>query len=299
MDQPRISIVTPSYNQGEFLEDTILSVKNQSYSNVEHLVIDGGSDDNTQNILEKYENKYNLTWISEPDDGQSDAINKGFQRASGDIIAWINSDDVYFDVNTFNRVARYFANYSEDIIYGDLVHINKNSKIEAVDPHPQFDRSKLFYRVLLGQPATFFRKKVVKRNKVRTDLHYCMDYEYWLRLSQKYDFRHVDDILSGFRVYPEQKSQDSDSMFNEFNQMISNYERPTQHPYNIAFENGVTELRRWVRSLFLIRQLHNNPPQLAFDGSYATRKSMILNIPPDMDDVIKVWYRLREKKESN
>lgn len=298
MSKPLVSIVTPSYNQGEFLEDTILSVKNQSYPEVEHLVIDGGSDDNTIDILEKYEGEYQLEWVSEPDEGQSDAINKGFDKANGDIVAWLNSDDVYFDVDVLSRVVRYFDKYSEDVLYGDLVHIDENSTIQAVDPHPRFDKSKLFYRILIGQPATFFRQDVIKNNSIRTDLHYCMDYEYWLRISQKHTFRHISDLFSGFRVYPDQKSQNKHDTSVEFKQIASNYNYPEQNSLAVAADNAYTELHRWTRSLHLIRELHHDPPQLAFDGSVGSKKSMLLNIFPDIDDMIKVWRRFRTDGQS-
>lgn len=293
MNEPLVSIVTPSYNQGEFLEDTILSVKNQTYPKVEHLVIDGGSDDNTVDILERYEDQYQLQWVSEPDEGQSDAINKGYNKAKGDIVAWLNSDDVYFDTGVLRRVVQYFDKYSEDILYGDLVHIDENSTIQAVDPHPRFDKSKLFYRVLLGQPATFFRKEVIKTNPVRTDLHYCMDHEYWLRLSQHYNFRHISDIFSGFRVYPDQKSQNQEASSEEFRRVASDYDFPEQNSFKVAVNNAYTELRRWVRSLYLIRQLRRNPPELAFDGSVGSTGSMLFNIFPDLTDLISVWRRFR------
>ena len=103
-DLPLVSIVTPSYNQGKFIEDTILSVKNQSYPNIEHIVVDAGSTDGTLKILRKYEKEYNLKWVSEPDEGQSDAVNKGFEMAKGEIVDWINSDDVYFDTMTISYV---------------------------------------------------------------------------------------------------------------------------------------------------------------------------------------------------
>lgn len=299
MDKPLISIITPSYNQGEFLEDTILSVKNQTYPNVEHIIVDGGSEDDTVDILREYDSEYQLTWVSEPDDGQSDAINKGFEQASGDIVAWINSDDVYFDTHVFTRVAQYFRRYSADIIYGDLVHIDKDSTVQAVDPHPAFDRSKLFYRILIGQPATFFRGTVVKENKLRTDLHYCMDYEYWLRLSRKYKFRHVPDILSGFRVYPDQKSQNNKSMSKEFNKMIDQFSRPSEATLLDIGKNGLTEVHRWIRSVILVKRLYTDTPQMAFDGSLGTKRSLVFNIPPDIQDVVKVWHRFGVKNEND
>lgn len=295
MSQPLVSIVTPSYNQAEFIQDTLESVKNQTYDTIEHIVIDGGSEDGTIDILREYEDTYDLHWVSEPDNGQSDAINKGFDRAEGEIVAWLNSDDVYFDVRALERVVEHFQRYSDDVIYGDLVHIGKDSTIESVDVHPDFDASKLLYRVLLGQPATFFRGEVVRDEQLRTDLHFCMDYEYWLRLSKKYSFRHVNDVLSGFRVYEEQKSQDRSAMAAELRSVLEEYSYPDRGKMSTLFENGRTELKRWIRATKLTYRFHRTPPELAFEGSFNSIPQMLANIPPSGSDVMKVWKRFRSE----
>jgi glycosyltransferase involved in cell wall biosynthesis len=117
INKPLVSIVTPSYNQGRFIEATLLSVRNQDYPNIEHLVIDGGSSDNTVEILEKYEKVYNLKWISEPDKGQSDAVNKGFERARGLIIGWLNSDDIYIDQQVISYIVSKSKEFSDADVY--------------------------------------------------------------------------------------------------------------------------------------------------------------------------------------
>jgi glycosyltransferase involved in cell wall biosynthesis len=128
---PLVSIVTPSYNQGQFIETTLLSIKNQDYPKLEHIVVDGCSSDNTIEILKRYEREYNLKWIAERDKGQSDAINKGFKAAKGDIIGWLNSDDAYFDKHAVSYVANEFQRLPEvDVIYGNGVCIDdKNMTI--------------------------------------------------------------------------------------------------------------------------------------------------------------------------
>jgi glycosyltransferase involved in cell wall biosynthesis len=291
MRQPLISIITPSYNQSEYIEDTLRSVQNQTYENIEHLVIDGGSDDGTLDILRKYENEYNLQWVSESDEGQCDAINKGFTQANGDIVAWLNSDDVYFDTEVFERVVNYFNTFDEDIIYGDEVLINKTSTVTSVDARPKFDASKLSYRILLAQAASFFRREVVKQEKLRVDLHYCLDHEYWLRLSQKFSFRHVSDILAGFRVYDEQKSQTYDQIYKEFDSVIQEYDSSTPGLFYSLFDNSRIELSRWGQAVIDTYRLHQNPPKFAFDGSLAPLPRMLTNIPPGKDDAVKVWNR--------
>lgn len=206
---PKISIITPSLNQGEFIEDTILSVKNQDYPYIEHIIIDGGSTDNTLEILRKYEGVYNMKWVSEKDEGQSDAINKGIDMVNGDIIGWLNSDDTYLFKDTISEVVQTFGRYKEfDVLFGDIAFMNRQGEILRFYAYQNYDYNKLLsYRFNLGQPAVFFKSNVFKKNKLRKDLHYVMDYELWLRLGKKkYKFLHIFEPLAGFRVYPEAKS---------------------------------------------------------------------------------------------
>jgi len=207
---PLVSIVTPSYNQGRFIEDTILSVKNQDYPNIEHIVVDGGSNDDTLEILRKYEDEYNLKWISEPDEGQSDAVNKGFRMAEGEIIGWLNSDDVYFTRDVISYVVGEFErNLGADVVYGDGVIIGESGLILRVTKMSQWVWN---YKLLLlgyppAQPSLFFRNEVITNNKIEDDLDYAMDFEFWLRLIQNgYNFHYVNKILSGDRFHGIKKS---------------------------------------------------------------------------------------------
>lgn len=197
-DNPLVSIVTPSYNQGKFIEDTILSVKNQDYPNIEHIVVDGGSTDDTLEILRKYENEYNLRWISEPDEGQSDAVNKGFRMAKGEIIGWLNSDDVYFTRDVISYVVGEFKKDSDiDVIYGDTAVINSNNIIIMVIIHAHTAYNQLRILNQIGQPATFFKINTVNDITLDNDLHYAMDYELWLRLIENgFEFKYVNKILA-------------------------------------------------------------------------------------------------------
>jgi len=296
MNRPVVSIVTPSYNQGEFIEDTILSVKNQKYPDVEHIVIDGGSSDETVCLLEQYEGTYDLHWVSEEDDGQSDAINKGFEMARGEIVAWINSDDVYFDTSVIERVVGHFNDSDDDIIYGDQVIIDEYSIIKSVDIRPNFDVKKLSHRVLIGQAGTFFRSEVVVDEKLRTDLDYCMDYEYWLRLSQHYSFRHVNDIFAGFRVYDAQKSNSMAKMSDEFDQIMADYPALNGKSIYSIISTIPLEIVRWTRAVQQTWNFHTQGAELAFDGDFDPLATMVVNVPPDGRDVVKVLNRLRKSR---
>lgn len=300
MTNPAISIVTPSYNQADFIRDTLDSVENQTCPDVEHIVMDGGSTDGTLDILREYDEHedYELTWISEADEGQSDAINKGFERASGEIVAWLNSDDVYFDTGVLDRVERHFRNSEADVIYGDQCYIDRESTVTAVDARPDFDADKLPYRILIAQPATFFRRHVVKEERLDTDLEFSMDYEYWLRLSTEYRFEHVPDLFAGFRSYPAQKSQDQEAMAGELQEILTEYAGGDNRSPTDVLENIGTELRRTLRAALVTYRLHRNPPELAFDGELAPLTTMLTNVGPGLGDVSKAWRRWRSKGES-
>lgn len=195
-----VSVVTPSFNQGRFIEETLLSVKKQDYPNIEHIVVDGGSTDETLDILKRYEGTYNLRWISEPDEGHADAVNKGFRMARGEIIGWLNSDDVYFDRGTISAVVEAFEKHPEaDIIYGDCAYIWEDGTILRVQCVPNFRYSRLLRGCFLEQPAVFFRRHVVENHLLDKRLKVAIDYEYWLRIGKIYRFHRIPRILAADR----------------------------------------------------------------------------------------------------
>jgi glycosyltransferase involved in cell wall biosynthesis len=218
MDAPRIkgkttliSVVTPSYNQAHFLEDTLRSVQQQNHGNVEHWVIDGESTDETLEILECFEGEtkddesYDLRWISESDRGQSHAINKGFDRAEGDIVGWLNSDDMYFDVHTLESVEQAFRESRAKVVYGDDVLVGPENTFLRVDHKYDYSRERLLRSCYICQPALFFHRDVLEKHRLDESLEYAMDYEFWLRLSKAYDFHHVDRILAADRNHTDRK----------------------------------------------------------------------------------------------
>ena len=182
MSSPALSVITPSYNSAEFIEDAILSVSRQSNVSAEHIVVDGGSTDGTLEILKRQDQ---VKWSSESDRGQSDAINKGFLRASGALVGWLNADDYYLP-GGLATIAKAAEEHPEaDVIYGDCVFVDREGKIVRSKVEHEFDRSVLMYfGCYIPSTSTFFRRRVIDSGQL-LDCEYrvCMDFEYFARLA--------------------------------------------------------------------------------------------------------------------
>lgn len=201
----RLSVITPSWNQGAFIERTIRSVLD-GQMNVEYLVVDGASSDQTVDILKRYEDR--LSWISEPDRGQADAVNKGIARTHGELIGWLNSDDIYYP-GAIVKAAQFLQTHPEiDVVYGNAYHIDPEDRIIEPYPTQQWDARKLRESCFLCQPAVFFRRKVVEEHgPLDASLRYCMDYEYWLRLADAgVKFAYLPELLAGSRLHGQTKT---------------------------------------------------------------------------------------------
>lgn len=209
----KITIITPSFNSERFIEQTIRSVVDQRGEfQLEYLVIDGGSTDRTIDILRSYEDK--LRWISERDNGQSDAINKGLRLATGDIIAFLNSDDVYFP-GALDRVNRFFETSQRQWVFGKCDIIDESNKRvqQWITAYKNFFIKRYSYNKLLAenfisQPASFWRRSIL--NEVGffdEDEHYVMDYDYWLRIGKLYEPGYIDQYLASFRWQSSSKSR--------------------------------------------------------------------------------------------
>jgi glycosyltransferase involved in cell wall biosynthesis len=202
-ESPLVSIVTPSYNQAQFLEETILSVLAQDYANLEHIVIDGGSTDGSVDILRKYADRL-AYWVSEPDQGQVDAINKGFAWTTGDILTWLNSDDVYTSPNTISRVVSLLEQYPQvDAVSGAGVFLDKDGHWmrQIAVPLDRVHYEQLRYRNSIVQPATFFKREVLNSMSLDISLHYTFDWDFFIRLSRDYNLLVVNEVWAGYRMW--------------------------------------------------------------------------------------------------
>ena len=210
MESAKISIVTPSFNQGGFIEEAIQSVFNQGYDNFEHIIVDNCSTDNTLEILKRYPH---LKYVSEPDKGQSDAINKGFKMATGDIIGWLNSDDYYLP-GTFKKVNDCLADPHVDGIY---------SNVQFVDAHGTHTRNLISHRPLkwlsllytfIQSTSFFFRRNIIDADiLLDTELNLCMDQDFYVRLLYSgYKLQYIDDYFAAFRWHGNNKSMLTDDV---------------------------------------------------------------------------------------
>jgi hypothetical protein len=225
MQLPKFSVITVSFNQGEFIRDTIESVLAQDYPNFEHFVIDGGSTDNTVSILKEYPH---LQWVSEPDRGQSHALNKGFSRATGDVIAWINSDDWYAP-GAFHAIAQEITEYP--VVMGRCAFVDKYGVLKEDVANVErnwFDTLKYWvHHSSPAQPSIFFARSIFEELRIPCEsaldegLHFTMDFDFWLRIQERYPLmRRIDKTLSYFRIYETNKTgADMASTYREFSRV--------------------------------------------------------------------------------
>lgn len=199
---PLVTIVTPSYNHGHFIEETIQSVLSQDYPHIEYIVVDGGSADNTVEILRRYDGR--LIWVSEPDRGQSHAINKGFHMAQGEILAWINADDKY-EPGAVGKSVRYLVdNPGIAMTYGRVNVISADGELIETTQSPRpFDLWAITYMTYgIDQASTFFRKNALASvGYVNEGLNWCMDWDLWVRIGSRFKIGTLDTVIASIRLY--------------------------------------------------------------------------------------------------
>jgi len=252
---PKITIITPSYNQGHFLEQTIDSVLSQNYPDLEYMVIDGGSVDNSIEIIKKYE-KYLTYWVSEKDNGQSDAINKGLQRTTGEIVNWLNSDD-YYEKETLSIIGNSFRNHQINVVCGRSRIFydegNQTSHFSSGTDIYKHNLAKTIGWARIDQPETFFRVSAIHQMGLLNEkFHYVMDKEWWIRYLLLFgldNILQIDDILVNFRLHGNSKTVSQQKNFQiETNSLF----------YELATIKNLTDKRVFLSNLSEIKKKVNH-----------------------------------------
>lgn len=287
--KPLVSVITPSYNQGKFIRETIESVLSQDYENLEYIVVDGGSTDDTLDIIKEYEGR--LAYISEKDNGQSDAINKGFRMAHGEIVAWLNSDDVYEPGCISKAVQEFQKNDKLGLVYGDGYIIDEASnKLKVFEYTQEFDYWKLvnFWDYIM-QPATFFKREILQQiGYLDKDLHYCMDWDLWIKLAAVSEVKYIPELLACSREYGDTKtSTGGDRRLDEIVGLLRKYSKK-DNPLGVQSYKASTFYTKHANDIWAVRkfagwyltQRHKNlmsrMPQKYADGWIGKRYALVV-----------------------
>jgi glycosyltransferase involved in cell wall biosynthesis len=280
---PLVSIITPSYNQAAYLERTIRSVLLQDYPSIEYLIIDGASTDNSLEIIRQYESQI-TEWVSEPDQGQGEAINKGIRLARGEIVAWINSDDLLMAGAISEAVAALQAAPQAGMVYGDGILIDQQDRILDWHPYRQFDVLDLLKFNVLLQPAVFMRRKVLSQvGLLNNEYNLILDHELWVRIAAHTHLVHVPRYWAAERTYPQAKTRALAAGFvEEAYDLIAVYERdPELGPVIQAHRTVITA----ALEIFAGRRLIDA-------GYYGRALRMLLRaVPRSPTLAFRYWYK--------
>jgi glycosyltransferase involved in cell wall biosynthesis len=268
--KPLVSILTPSFNQRRWLVETLASVANQTYAQLEHIVVDGGSADGSVDVLRAALPSEN--WISEPDGGQSEALNKAFDRSRGEIIGWLNSDDAYLFDDAVESVVEYFrGNPGVDVVYGHAALVDETGRLLHVMWMPPYSKSRLWRENFISQPAVFMRRRVLEDGFLDESFHYTMDHELWLRLATDLSFGRLDRVLAIDRHQAERKSyQWPQQAYEEILRLSETYGIPRTVPFEARLRRIAYRLRG-APTAFRLRQ-----DQKAFDWSIDSRARLLV-----------------------
>lgn len=240
----KVSIITPSYNQGQFIERTLQSVARQTGAHIEHVIFDGGSTDQTVQVLMSF--GHDIRWVSEKDKGQTDAVNKGLRSTNGEIIGWLNSDDVYYP-GAVSLVVDYFEHHPDvDVLYGMADHIDVNDKPFESYPTESWSFQRLLETCYICQPALFFRRRIIAQHGLLdVSLNYCMDYEFWLRLGKAgVKFKYIEEKLAGSRLYENNKTLGSKvKVHAEINGMLKKKFNCVPDRWLFNYAHAITEVK--------------------------------------------------------
>jgi glycosyltransferase involved in cell wall biosynthesis len=247
---PLVSVVTPSLNQGRFVEEAIVSVRDQDYPRIEHIVVDGGSTDDTLEVLRRHPH---LRWLSERDSGQADALNKGFAMAGGSVFGWLNADDLYLP-GAVRLAVEALRESGAGLVYGGYRVLREDGSTAFDLPAHPFDYPALLEeKNYVPQPSAFFLREAFEAvSGLDPRYHYGLDYDLWLRIAQRFDVTVVDELLSCFRFHPEAKSgKEADRFFPELHRISR---RNGGRFFSPMYVHRLPERRPWLfRALLLAR----------------------------------------------
>lgn len=286
LQRPLVSVVVPSFNQGRFIKETIDSILGQDYRPIEVLVLDGGSTDQTVSVLASYNGTPELKWWSEPDNGVVDAVNKGLEKANGEIIAIQSSDDLYLP-GAITAAAEFLREHSDvSLVYGDVELINERSEVVGRDILQQFDLKHYLGRFsYIPQPSAFFRAEIVNElGGWREAVSYVADAEYWLRIAVEHKVARVDRMMARYRYHPDQRDTQKAKIARDWEQAITdllaanNLDRSTRRFAQMGIylaKYRYTPEAEWLRrSLYLYRAAAANPSAV-LDGHFPKRELVI------------------------
>lgn len=235
---PLVSVVTPSFNQARFLEETLRSVELQRYRPIHQIVIDGGSTDGSVELLERWsaaghDPRYSIEWVSERDRGHADALNKGFDRVQGEIVGWLNSDDVYFDRDAIGSSVAVLERHPEvDVVHGEVAMISEDSGLQMIWCFPQFNYARALRSYIIPQPTVFLRRTVTDKHRLDPNLRVAIDHAYWLQIGKEYRFLKINRIQAGDRDHRARISQVSNrSLMETGKQMCAAYGAAETHGF--------------------------------------------------------------------
>ena len=252
---PKITVVTPNYNQGDFIEQTLCSVLDQGYPNLEYIVIDGGSTDNSVDIIKKYQDRLTY-WVSEKDKGMYDAINKGFAKSTGEIMCWINSDDTHRERSLFKVAALFLANPKVEWLMGYPTLINEQGDVTWQGQDAQVHSPYFFYLhnharsfSFIQQESTFWRRSLWQKANGAIDEQYSLagDFDLWMRFFKHAKLYFTKEELSAFRRREGQKSEDTANYLAQANLSVKN----NQKKLSFGAKTTIFGLKTVRKSLFL------------------------------------------------
>jgi glycosyltransferase involved in cell wall biosynthesis len=272
---PLVSVVTPSFNQAKFLEETLRSVELQDYRPIHQIVVDGGSADGSVDLLTQWSARdhgpgYTFDWVSERDRGHADALNKGFERAQGEVVGWLNSDDVYFDRKVVSTsVSALLAHPDVDVVHGEVAMISEDSGLQMIYCLPKFDYRRVLRGYHISQPTVFFRRCVTDKHRLDPTLRVAIDHIYWLQIGPEHKFLKIERVQAGDRDHGARISRSSYELLMETGrQMCVAYGADEKTRFFPALQDRLwrvpMRLRGLLHSLLFLKRYRSAHDQLAF-----------------------------------